>query len=185
MNLQGKPIVSPATQKSATALVVTSLVIFLAKVYEVPIDDLVVFGVNIPLGAIHGAAGAVIFFQIVNHVIHWAGDWHSSAVWNSADKVNGVARISGNVAILSKLDAALDKLDLVTKDHRIESAIRDEKTIEDFRAEVAQCATDLKSIASDVSGFSHFALFYFFVWYLIFPTVFGLLAWFLPSTVLW
>jgi hypothetical protein len=111
MHLQGKELVSPGTQRSARALSVTALVIVLGKHYDVLPSDLELIGVTISQNAVSGAIFWVVGFQLINHIVHWYGDFRSILAWNSPEKVNGIAKWGAGSSIVTKLDRTIDNIE--------------------------------------------------------------------------
>jgi hypothetical protein len=175
MHLQGKDLVSLSTQRSARALMATALVILLAKHYAVLPAKLLLVGVEISQTAVSSAIFWILGFQMINHVIHWSGDFQSIWSWNSREKVNGLSRASAGSHILSKLDYTLENIDDFLKARK-----RDEKPEGHYPDLIA---TELDSIRDEISGlkpsiesYRTFGTFYFFGWFLACPILLAIAA---------
>lgn len=171
MHLQGKDLVSLATQRSARALVVTALVIVLAKHYAVLPADLTLVGVTIDQSAVSGAIFWVVGFQAINHLIHWWGDYKSMWAWNSKEKVNGFALHGAGAEILSKLDYTIKE---------IATLLEQKKTQSDpeynFSDELASIQKNLSDLKPTIESYRSFGAFYFFGWFLALPLAIALAA---------
>ena len=181
MNLQGKDLISTATQKSARALIVIASTVLVAKIYAVPIDTLSVFGLAIPHEAITAAVWLFILFQIINHTVHWTGDWHASEAWNSRERVNSLPGFGAASDLLAKLDAAIEKVEMLANDERMPLALRSPESAQEYLDEVKRCKTSLETISGQVRDFRAFAAFYFFGWYFLLPVGMGATALLWPS----
>lgn len=181
MNLQGKDLISTATQKSARALIVIASTVLVAKIYAVPIDTLLVFGLAIPQEAIAAAVWLAVLFQVVNHTVHWTGDWHTGEAWNSSERVNGASRWGAASDILTKLEGAIEKVEILANDDRMPHALQNPEKAREYVEEVKRCKTSLETISGQARGFRVFAAFYFFGWYFLLPVGMGVAALLWPS----
>ncbi len=175
MNLQGKELVSLSTQRSARALMATAFVVVLAKHYAVLPSDLELVGVTISQTAVSGSIFWVVGFQAINHIVHWYGDYQSLKGWNSKEKVNGIARIGAGSALLTKLDKALESIDVLrtSRDLGTEPEKNRSDKLDTIKAELLALKPSIKS-------FQAFGAFYFFGWFLAFPLTLAILAISLP-----
>ena len=179
MNLQGKDLVSSSTQRSARVLTATALVIVLAKHYAVLPADLELVGVTINQTAVSGAIFWVVGFQVINHLIHWGGDFCSIWSWNSKEKVNGIGRNGAGSHILSKLDKTLESIDSFLEDRSRDTKF--EGNYPDFIAqELTSMRDELSGLKPSIESHRAFGTFYFFGWFLAFPILIAIAAIFWP-----
>ncbi len=175
MNLQGKELVSLSTQRSARALTVTALVIVLAKHYAVLPADLVLVGVKISQTAVSGAIFWVVGFQVINHVIHWWGDYHSIWSWNSREKVNGIGRQAAGSHILSKLDKTLESIDIFLGQRAYDTKPEGNHP-DSIAKELSLIRDELSDLKPSIESYRTFGAFYFFGWFLAFPILIAVSA---------
>jgi hypothetical protein len=179
MHLQGKDLVSQATQRSARALVATALVVVLAKHYAVLPADLELVGVKIGQTAVSGGIFWVVLFQTINHLIHWFGDYYSISAWNSKEKVNGIGRASAGSHILSKLEQTTESIECF-----LEARSRDTKLEGNYPDSIAKeieiIMKQISDIKPSVKSYRTFGSLYFFGWFLLLPVMFAIAAIFWP-----
>lgn len=175
MHLQGKELVSQATQRSARGLVATALVIVLAKHYEVLPADLSLIGVTIGQTAVSGAIFWVVGFQAINHLIHWWGDYRSIWSWNSKEKVNGMGRMSAGSHILSKLDKTVEQIE-VFLDERSRDTKPEGNRPDAIAKELAMIRKELSELKPSIDSYRTFGAFYFFGWFLVLPMLIAIAA---------
>jgi hypothetical protein len=175
MHLQGKELVSLSTQRSARALTATALVIVLAKHYAVLPTDLELVGVTISQTAVSGAIFWIVGFQVINHVVHWWGDYRSIWSWNSSEKVNGVGRMSAGSHVLSKLDKTLESIGIFL-DTRKNDTKPEGKHLDVIPQELISIRKELSHLKPSIESYRTFGTFYFFGWFLAFPILIGIAA---------
>lgn len=175
MHLQGKELVSLSTQRSARALTVTALVVVLAKHYSVLPADLELIGVTISQTAVSGAIFWVIGFQVINHVVHWWGDFSSIWSWNSEEKVNGVARISAGSHILTKLEKTIERIEVFLEERRSNPGF-EENYPDKIATQLCSMHKELSELKPSIESYRSFGAFYFFGWFLVFPIVLAFVA---------
>jgi hypothetical protein len=175
MHLQGKELVSLSTQRSARALAATALVIVLAKHYAVLPTDLELVGVTISQTAVSGAIFWVVWFQVINHVVHWWGDYRSIWSWNSSEKVNGVGRIGAGSHVLSKLDKTLESIGTFL-DARKNDTKPEAKRLDVIAQELTIIRDELSALKPSIESYRTFGAFYFFGWFLAFPILIAIAA---------
>lgn len=176
MNLQGKDLVLQTTQKSARALVATALSVLLAKAYGVLPTSLELVGVKIDENAMTGAVFWVIVFQIMNHGVHWFGDFRSIQAWNSRERINGIGRWSAGSDILTKLDAKLEAIDTLSDLVRHFQADQANEKIETLLQDVSQMRDFILEIRVSAVKFRTWGGFYFFGWFFALPILLGFVA---------
>ena len=179
MHLQGKELVSLATQRSARSLTATAIVIVLAKYFAVLPAELELVGVTISETAVAGAMFWIVLLQAINHLVHWFGDCRSMWTWNSAEKVNGLSRWSAGSNVLSKLDSALENIEEFINERRTDP--KSEKSYPDLiAAKLDTVVRQLAELKPSIESYRSYGAFYFFGWFLAFPLLVAIIAVCLP-----
>lgn len=182
MHLQGKEIVSQATQRSARTLVASALIVVLAKQYAVLPADLTLLDVKISEAAVAGSIFWVIGFQVVNHFVHWLGDYRSLDQWNSAEKVNGIGRHGAGSHILSKLDKLIETIDVFLDERKADPEHPQGRYPDLVKLELSAMRAELSDLKPSVKAFRTYGAFYFFGWFLILPIIIAFAAMFWPTS---
>lgn len=181
MHLQGKELVSAATQRAARQLVATALTVFLAKLYELDLDGLQLFGVAINPATVAGAAFIVVAFQLATFLVHWGGDYASLVPWNSAERLNGLQVFEGGFNPVDRIGQIEERI------ARIEASI--ENTSEKLGADKADrllasykdLRVHIESLRRSAVNYGRYRFLYFYVLYLILPVGLALAALLWPS----
>lgn len=156
-------------------MTVTALVLLLAKHYEVLPADLELIGVTVSQTAVSGAAFWVVGFQVINHLVHWMGDFRSIWTWNSKEKVNGVGRAGAGSHILSRLDKSIESID-VFLDARSQDTKPEGHYPDHIAKELKLMRDELEKLRPSITSFRTFGTFYFFGWFLLFPILLAIAA---------
>lgn len=181
MHLQGRELVSAATQRAARQLVATALTVLLAKVYELDLKGLEVFGVAIDPAIVEGAAVIVVAFQLATFLVHWCGDLASLAPWNSPERVGGFGRISAGAKVLDHIGQTEERLANIEQLARVLLQREDQGSIDRLSEEVRKATATLSDLRRSVRGFGRYAAFYFYGLYLALPVVLAAAALLWPS----
>lgn len=181
MHLQGKELVSTATQRAARQLVATALTVLLAKVYGLDLTGLEVFGVAIDPATVAGAASIVVAFQLATFVVHWGGDWFSLAPWNSATKGNGMSVYGGSARILDEIGQVEERLEKIERLARVLQQREDAGSIDRLSSEVRSATATLGDLRRSAIHYGRYGFFYLYGLYFVLPVLVALAALFLSS----
>lgn len=169
MHLQGKELVSTATQRAARQLVATALTVLLAKVYGVDLTGLEVFGVAIDPATVAGAAFIVVAFQLATFLVHWGGDWFSLAPWNSGERVAGMPYMNAPARILDKLGLIDERLEHTENAAKGLQGQADQSSIDRLTREVQATKEALNALRRSAITYGRYGSFYLYGLYLLLP----------------
>lgn len=180
MRLEGKDLVSNDTARSARILMTAALVVLLGKLYGVLPVEIDVLGVTISEAVVQGGVFWALFFQILNHVVHWFGDFRGQFAWNTGSKKNGVSRWDIGAKQLTALDAVIERVDVFLR-AREDSPTFEKSYPDHVAAELKSIREELDELKPSITKLQTYAGFYFYVWYLILPIGIGAAALFWPE----
>ena len=90
--VSGKNLISETTEKVIRRAVVIASTAILAKIYDVPLNDLKVLGMELPPSLFDTVLLILVFFHMYSLVINWVGDlaafrlWYrESSIWSEFD----------------------------------------------------------------------------------------------------
>lgn len=181
MHLQGKELVSAATQRAARQLVATALTVLLAKVYGVDLTGLQLFGVAIDPATVAGAAFIVVAFQLATFLVHWGGDWFSLAPWNSGERVAGMSRYSAPARILDRMGVIEERLENTEASAKGLQGNADQAAIDRIAGEVLTAREALNGLRRSAISYGRYGFFYLYGLYLALPVVVAVAALLWPS----
>lgn len=181
MHLQGKELVSAATQRAARQLVATALTVLLAKAYGLNLTGLEVFGVAIDPATVAGAAFIVVAFQLATFLVQWGGDWFSLAPWNSAERFSGVARMDIGARMLDRIGQIEEHLEIAAASAKQLQGQADQAVIDHVTAKTDRANELLSVLRKSVRSHGWYANLYFYGLYLLLPVGVAVAALLLPS----
>lgn len=170
MHFQGKEAISVVTQRSARTLLATALLIGFTEYYDVPVSKMEVFGVKLPIEVYTHGAIFVLVLLVINHFVHWYGDYISYRNWNKKEKVNGVAMVSTGASIVPHLDKVIELNEGIVEAYNkvdIDSATKNH--LSGLSDQFKHFNNELEAIRQGVTRLNTFAGFYIYGWQLTFP----------------
>ena len=154
MHFMGQQAISRSTRGTGRVLIGFSIATWFVKFYDIPMQDLNVYGVQVGEISNHIVFHMVLAsFLMVGHVLNWYGDHLAYKRWNIADKVTLQAGFGTATALVTKLDSVLRTVE--------------EKTGNDSERRIA--LDMLKEIRSEVISLNSFAWLCVYVWHLVVP----------------
>lgn len=181
MHLNGRDIVSPATQRSARQLAATALAVFLTKFYGQPLTGLNVFGVEIQPDIVFGAAFIVVAFQMATFAFHWLGDLAALEPWNSAERVPGLSRIGAASRVVDRIGQVEEQLEKTEKAARALQGQADQAAIDRVASEVRTAREALEALQRSAVRLGRYGAFYLYGLYGALPASLGVAALFWPT----
>lgn len=79
--LSGKDIISESTEKVIRRTMVISSAAILAKIYDIPLNDLKVLGMELPSSLFDTAFLLLVGYSAYSLVLHWSGDLLAFRLW--------------------------------------------------------------------------------------------------------
>jgi hypothetical protein len=188
MQLNGKEAISGHTRISARTLLLSSVIIILVSFDDINIRDLTVLGVEITERAYSRLAMAFLIFAILNHLVHWLGDYFSYRKWN----IDGFRPLTDQSAWGHRLlpyvgqqlhffEQHLDAADrayceikqIVQRGENLHAAALETwmGNAEAFASKYETASAELGGFVSEAKGFVRFSALYVYGWYLFFPVI--------------
>src|SRR5712664_2521471 len=85
--VSGKDIISDSTEKVARRTLVVSSAAILAKLYDVPLGDLNVLGMELPASLFDTVLLVLIVYSAYSLLLHWFGDLAAFRLWFSESSI--------------------------------------------------------------------------------------------------
>ena len=183
MHLQGKEAISVITQRSARTLLATALVVAFAKYYNVPVSDMEILGAKLPVKIFTSGSTFVLTLLIINHFVHWFGDYISFQNWNVKDKVNGPAMFDTGSSIISRLENVIQMNENMAKECEGNLGKATGKQLKDFKVGFELFKAELLAIQNSVMTFNSYSAFYVYGWQLIFPVTVAIISIFMTISL--
>ena len=181
--VSGNDLISEITEKCGRRLIVISSLTLLVKLYEVPLQDLKIFGVELPVQVFDVVASSLIIYFVYTLTVNWLGDlaafklWFTeSSIWsqfNTNMKLDGQF-LSGGFDLLRRM-AELEKLEEPPRSSKSLSE-EDKKKYDAFRNNIELYIVRLEAAGNNFSKLSWFARFYIFFQSYALPLMFALAA---------
>ena len=179
--VSGRDLISSATEKSVSRLILFASAAILAKAYEVPLDNLELLKVKIPAALFDTALIVIIAYLAYSLVINWVGDlgayrlWYSeNSLWSMFGTRMKIDRdfLSGGVPLLLKLHELEAAGRMPASSAEMDEATKNELTA--FKTNVELYAVRLEHAGRKFSALSWFA--HYYVWFQNFLFPIGLSA---------
>ena len=163
MHFMGQQAISRPTRGTGRILITFSLAIWFINFYNVPMQDLELNGVKLPQDSSYFVIQwVVMLFVLISHIINWYGDHVARKGWNIADKVTSTAGFGSDTALVTRLDSIIR----IVKDGAGDKS-------EDS---VAIIIDRLDEIKYDALKLNSYAWWYVYIWHLVIPVVFSIVA---------
>ena len=165
MKLSGIEAITLPTQRSSRNTIVVSATIFFVIIYDVPISDLSILGVQAPVDFLGAVAWTLLIFSTINHIINWLGDFFSYQNWYQTNEVplSTWGGIGETVSPIEHMNLTLLRLkehaEMETKDIAYKNVISD----------VEKIKKQLLDSRKNFGTLHNYAKFYIFIWYLMVP----------------
>lgn len=163
MHFMGQQAISRPTRGTGRILITFSLVIWFIHFYNVPIQNLDFNGITLPQELSYVAIQwVVMLFALASHATNWYGDHLAWKGWNIEDKVTASAGFGPDTALVTRLDSIL--------------RIVREKAGDNSEDSVAMITDRLAEIKYDALKLNSYAWWYVYIWHLVIPVVFSIVA---------
>jgi hypothetical protein len=167
--VSGKDLISEITEKCGRRLIVISSLTLLVKLYEIPLQDLKILGVDLPIQVFDVVAWSMIIYFSYTLTINWLGDLAAFKLWftensiwsqfNTNLKLDG-QYLSGGFDLLLRM-AELEKSEEPPNSSRSLS-VEDKKKYDAFRQNIELYIIRLEAAGNNFRILSWFARFYIF-----------------------
>lgn len=107
MRVSGHDAISERTEKSSRFVLTVAAIVLLVEFYKVPIGNLTFLGVNLPEALFKTAASAMMFYALINFILHWAFDVYAWNTWYENNKVETTD--SGEITIAQYISIHLNR----------------------------------------------------------------------------
>ncbi|MDR6935474.1 hypothetical protein [Luteibacter sp. 3190] len=176
--VSGKELISPTTEKVIARTVAISATSIVVKLYDVPLNDLKVLGMELPASLFDSVLFVLVIYHAYSLTVNWVGDlaafrlWFSEAsIWSrfgSNVDLDGIF-LGGGIRLLLRL-RALEKDQAWPTDYA-SMTDEDRRDFKDFEKNVELYITRLEHAGQRFSALSWFARYYVWLQSYIFPIV--------------
>lgn len=181
MHIHGLPLASIPNQRSARLVLTLSVAIIAGKIWGTPLQDFKVFDQTLDAQLISNGSGILLIALVVNHLIHFFGDYVSEGRWNGTKKVNGLARVGSGAASIFEIEATLERINQEMSSFTTSaiSALESRQDIERISGNLTNIAEGLADLKKRASTFSLYSIWYFYGWHLAVPIIAACIAYFM------
>ncbi len=181
--VSGKDIISDTTEKVIRRTVVFSSITALVKLYNVPLNDLKLLGMELPAALFDVVLLALVVYFTYSLIINWAGDllafrlWYrDSSIWSQFGTQMKLDKrfISGGIQLLLRLYHLEKNKEWPTDFNRLDEETREEYT--SFKTNVELYCTRLENAGTKFSVLSCFGHYYVWIQSFLFPIGLSLVA---------
>lgn len=168
--LSGKDVVSESTEKIARRTLVVGSATALAKLYDIPLNEINLFGMKLPASLFDTACLFLVCYGIYSLLLNWLGDlaafrlwFRESSIWSEFGTSMKVDRefIRGGIPLLLKLHALEQKKEWPDSFDSASDEVRQKYV--DFRTNVELYCVRLENAGTRFSLLSLYA--HFYVWF--------------------
>ncbi len=181
--INGKDIISATTEKIIRRSVVISSITVLVKVYNVPLNDLRIIGMELPLALFDVVLMVLVGYFVYSLIINWIGDllafrlWYrESSIWSQFGTQMKIDKdfCRGGVPLLLKLYHLEKDKEWPTEFSKLDEKARED--YKDFKTNVQLYCTRLEHAGTRFSALSYFGHYYVWVQSFLFPLGLSLFA---------
>ena len=181
--VSGKDIISDTTEKVIRRTVVFSSITALVKLYNVPLNDLKLLGMELPAALFDVVLLALVVYFTYSLIINWAGDllafrlWYrESSIWSEFGTQMKLDKgfIGGGVQLLLRLYNLEKNKEWPTDFNTLDEKTREEYT--NFKTNVELYCTRLEHAGTKFSVLSCFGHYYVWIQSFLFPLGLSLFA---------
>lgn len=182
-SVSGKDLISDVTERAGRRLIVLSSAVILVKVYDVNLEDLAIFGLNLPAELFDLVALCLICYMLYTLVINWVNDvaafklWYTeSEIWSQfqTNMKLDASFIKGGTKLLVKLFELEHKNEWPDSLEKLPREVK--KDYEDFKTNVELYMTRLSAAGNNFNNLSRLARFYIWFQAFLLPVGFSVLA---------
>jgi hypothetical protein len=178
--LNGKDIISESTEKVIRRAIIIAAAAIFTKLYEVPLGDLKVLGMELPPALFDTALLVLVVYASYSLVLNWLGDLLAFRLWfreNSIFSMIGTNMpmdktfIEGAIPLLHKLHALENAGSWPTDYSQLDDKMRTE--FADFKLNVELYCARLEAAGTRFHLLSVFGHYYVWVQSFLFPMALG------------
>jgi len=177
--LSGKDLISDLTEKYGRRLIAISFLSILVKAYDVNLDKLSVFGLNLPTELFDVVALSLIAYFIYALIVNWVGDLAAFKLWFESNNITSEfgtemktdkSFVNGGAKLIKKLYALEKGQDWPESFEGLDTDLK--KEFQDFKTNIELYNVRLEAAGTKFSALSIYG--HIYVWFQSFALPIGL-----------